>query len=160
MCTVTDQLLNPKKPDKMKERVTNVYVKDKSMCDEDVSPDYNLGMTSDQDISEDISNESNDKVKHYITTSHIPTVAINNSVTTEIDCNPPILSNVSSVNLSSTPTIDLTTDTENDIVSNDSDVTNISQNNEISEYSNTRILSVTDVTANLHFQHACNTLLR
>ena len=89
------------------------------MYDGDVGPDFNLGMTSGQDIIEDTSNESNNKVNHYVKTSPITTVAINNLVTTEIYCNPSILYNVSSIILSSNPIIDLTTDKENDIASND-----------------------------------------
>ena len=78
---------------------------------------------------------------------------------------PPILSNISSINISSTSTIDLTADTENDVAINDSDVKNISQNNAVSEHSSilvplSNISSVTDVAADLHVKYSCNTVLR
>lgn len=87
------------------------------------------------------------------------TVAINDFVTTKIDFNPSILSNVTSVSISSTHPIDSTADIESDVVTNDLSVTNISKNNEISEHSNTlvscsNISSVTDVNVDSHFQHA------
>ena len=91
----------------MKEQGTNRQMKDNSICDREVSIDFNLGMTSDQDLSVDITNESNDQVNHYVLYSRISTYLVSNSVTN----NTPILSSVSNTNLSTTRTIDLTFDT-------------------------------------------------
>ena len=40
-------------------------VKDTYMCDWEVLPDFDLGMTSDQDLSVNISNECNEQVNHH-----------------------------------------------------------------------------------------------